>query len=84
MLHDTTQRPRIPLDYSKDIGANKCVTPTAIISTVSVYPAQSPQSIATYLKGAPDPGVGSLQVNPSKTLKDKAIKAYKERKLNMH
>ena len=53
-------------------------TNIAIASTMSVYAAQSPRSIATYLKGAPDPGVGSLQVNPSKTLKDKARKAYKE------
>ena len=58
-------------------------TNVAIASTVSVYPAQSPRSIATYLKGAPDPGVGYLQEYHKQTLKDKAVKANRERNLKM-
>ena len=36
-------------------------TNIAIVSTISVYVVQSPQSIAIYLKGAPNPGGGSKQ-----------------------
>ena len=36
-------------------------TSVAIVSTISVYVVQFPQSIATYLKDAPDPGRGSKQ-----------------------
>ena len=38
-----------------------CHTNVAIISTISVYAAQFPQSIVIYLKGVPDPGGGSKQ-----------------------
>ena len=36
-------------------------TNVAIDSTMLVYAVQFPQSIATYLKGAPDTGKGSKQ-----------------------
>ena len=36
-------------------------TNVSIASTVSIYAVQFPQSIATYLKGAPDPGGGLKQ-----------------------
>ena len=36
-------------------------TNIAIISTISVYDAKFPQSIATYLMVFPDPGRGSIQ-----------------------
>ena len=58
-----------------------CHTNVAIASTMSVYAAQTPRFIATYLKGAPNPGVGSLQVNPNKTLKCKTRQANKESNL---
>ena len=38
-----------------------CHTNVAIVSTISVYGVQFPQSDATYLKGALDPGGGSKQ-----------------------
>ena len=38
-----------------------CHTNVAIALTMSVYPAQFPQLIGTYLKGAPDLGIGSKQ-----------------------
>ena len=40
-------------------------TNVAIVSTISIYAVEFPQSIVTYLKGAPYPGVGSKQ-NPNK------------------
>ena len=54
-----------------------CHTSVDIASTMSVYPAQSPRFIATYLKGALDPSVGSFSNNPNKPSRDKAIKAHK-------
>ena len=36
-------------------------TNIAIVSTISVYVVQFPQSIAIYLKDVPDPGGGSKQ-----------------------
>ena len=38
-----------------------CYTNVDIDLTMSVYTAQFPQSIATYLKGAPDLGIGLKQ-----------------------
>ena len=38
-----------------------CHTNVAIASTILVYAIKFPQSIATYLKGAPDPGGGLKQ-----------------------
>ena len=51
-------------------------TTVSITLTVSVYPAQFPRSIATYLKGAPDPGVRSIvtQTKPSKVKQSKHTK----------
>ena len=61
-----------------------CHTNVDIALTILVYAVQSPRSIASYLKGAPDPGIGSLQVNPNKTLKSKASKSNKEINFKMN